>query len=86
MREHVRLAIDDMRAAYRTFRSYRWVVVMLIALTLVSLIIGLAAGLSNGGSVTGDAIFVLVSVTITGLIVGIVSWGIAAVWYRRPAP
>lgn len=86
MRERVRLAIDDMRAAYRTSRSYRWVVVIVTTLTLVPLLIGLAAGISTGGSVTGDAVFVVVSVTASSIVVGVVLWGIAAIWYRRSAP
>ena len=80
------MAIDEMRAAYNTSRSYRWVVVIVTTLTLVPLLIGLAAGISTGGSVAGNAVFVVVSVTASGIFVGVVLWGIAAIWYRRPAP
>jgi hypothetical protein len=86
MRERVRLAIDDMRAAYRTSRYYRWVVFIVTTLTLLALLIGLAAGISTGGTVTGDAVFVVVSVTASGIVVGVVLWGIAVIWYRPPAP
>ena len=70
------MAIDDTRAAYRTSRSYRWVVVTVTTLTLVPLLIG----------VTGDAVFVVVSVTASCIVVGVVLWGIAALWYRPPTP
>jgi hypothetical protein len=86
MSGRVQLAIDDIRAAYRTSRSYRWVVLLVAILTLASLLFGVAAAISTGGSGVGDAVFVLVSVMVSGVVVGVILWGIAAIWYRRPAP
>jgi uncharacterized membrane protein len=86
MNERVRLTVRDLRALYRTSRSYRRIVVIVAALTLVALIIGLAEGVSIGGSAAGVVIYVVVSVTVAGVWLGIVLWGIAAIWYRRSAP
>jgi len=86
MNERVRLTIRDLRALYRTSRSYRRIVVIVAALTLVPLIIGLAEGVSIGGSAAGVVIYVVVSVTVAGVWLGILLWGIAAIWYRRSAP
>ena len=72
-------------SAVRTTGS-RSTVVIVTTLTLVPLIIALAEGVSIGGSVAGKVIYVVVSVTLSGIWLGIILWGIAVIWYRRSAP
>jgi len=59
---------------------------VLSTLTLVPLIIGIAVGVSIGGSAIGHVIYVVVSVAGSVVWLGVVPWGIAAIWRRRTAP
>jgi hypothetical protein len=57
---------------FRTSRSYRLVVAIVTALTLVPLAIGLIEGFRVGGSALGYAIAFVVSVGFSGIFLGIV--------------
>jgi hypothetical protein len=79
----IKRAAGQIASLYRGSRSYRTVARIVIFLTLVSMAIGDIAALQTGGSAIGDVIFVVVSMALAVVWLGIVLWALAAFWRVR---
>jgi len=79
----IKRAAGQIASLYRGSRSYRTVARIVIFLTLASMAIGDIAALQTGGSAIGDVIFVVVSMALAVVWLGIVLWALAAFWRVR---
>jgi len=78
--------VRDVTAVYKVSRSYRYIVATITALAIVPLAIGLIQGTRVGGSALGHIVWFVVTVGVTGIVVGIVVCAIAFIWYRSARP
>ena len=78
--------VRDVTAVYKASRSYRYIVATITALAIIPLAIGLIQGARVGGSALGYVVWFVVTVGVTGIVVGIAVWAIAFIWYRSALP
>jgi hypothetical protein len=64
--------VRDVTAVYKVSRSYRYIVATITAIAIVPLAIGLIQGARVGGSALGYVVWFVVTVGVTGIVVGIV--------------
>lgn len=82
----IRGSVRELMDLFKSSRSYRLGAAIVTALTLVPLAIGLIEGFRVGGSAIGYVIWFVVSVGFSGILLGIVLWAIAMIWYRPRTP
>jgi hypothetical protein len=78
----IRESVGDLMDLVKSNRSYRVVAAIVTALTLVPLAIGLIEGFRVGGSAFSYVIWVVVSVGVSSVWLGVVLWAIAMIFYR----
>jgi len=79
-------SVRDLMDLVKSNWSYRVVAAIVTAFTLVPLAVGLIEGFRVGGSAFGYVIWVVVSVGVSSVWLGVVLWAIAMMFYRPRSP